>query len=159
LALDQQTVINEEFKKMGTDNCLDPFEHFQRMESFYRDQAIVSRLEKGEIPFAVIVPKSDNNSLQELAQSLKIWKSHHPFVRRVLGSDRMQQGKLPKVSVMLLMVPFWYDIPESWIENVVLVTVAREGYSVELAASLCCLIENGALATVYSWRAYSDMNR
>lgn len=144
---------------MDTDDFLDPLEHFQRMEAFYRDRNIVFKLEKGEIPFAVIVPKSDNDSLQELAQSLEIWKSHHPFVRRVLGSDRMRQGKFPEVAVMLLMVPFWWGVPESWIEDMALVTVEREGYSVELAASLCCLIENCALATVYSWKAYSDMNR
>jgi hypothetical protein len=80
-------------------------------------------------------------------------------VKRILGAERLLEGRCPEVSALLLMIPFCLSKPESCVESVALVVVDEGEATEELVASLCPMIERSGVGRVMSWEQYSAMNR
>jgi len=132
----------------------------EKVRAYLRERSVPYKLEKEEIPFAVITPiRSENQSLRELGDLLLAWKAMNKGVKRILGLERLLEGKHPEVSVHLLMIPFYPAKPETCVERVALVVVDASTNQELLAAGLCDLIERNGSARVFSWEQYSYMNR
>lgn len=80
-------------------------------------------------------------------------------VKRILGLERLLEGRHPEVSAFLLMIPVCLTKPERFVESVALVVV-EDGTSTEaLTASLCHLVDRSEITWVTSWEQYSNMTR
>jgi hypothetical protein len=136
-------------------------EQMEKIQTFLRERGVEFELGKDEIPFAVLWPTrpGDARSLRELGEELQAWMARSRGVKRILGLERLLDGRCPEVSVLLLMIPFCPAKPESCVESVALVVVDGGANTEELAASLGDLVEGSGVALVTSWEQYSYMNR
>ncbi len=133
----------------------------EKLKIYLGERGVEYELGKDEAPFAVLWPtrSADAHSLRKLGEQLQKWMGRNPGVKRVLGLERLLEGKCPEVSALLLMIPFSPAKPESCVEKVALV-VMNSGANIEEAkASLCALVEGSGVAMVTSWEQYSYMNR
>lgn len=128
---------------------------------YLRERGIEYELGKDEVPFAVIWPTASagEQPLRELGEQLRQWAARNGGVKRILGLERLLEGRRPAVSAFLLMIPFCPQEPESCIERVALVVVKCNANTAELAESLCQLVERSGVAKVTSWEQYSYMTR
>ncbi len=134
---------------------------FEKLKAYLREREVEYELGKDEAPFAVLwlTGSVDPASLRNLAEQLRTWMRRNPGTKRILGLERLLGGKCPKVSALLLMIPFSPAKPESCVEKVAFV-VMNSGANIEGdEASLCDPVEGSGFARVVSWEQYSYMNR
>jgi len=133
----------------------------EKLQTYLRERGLEYELGKEEVPFAVIWPTrtADLKSLQKLGKQLRVWCMSNRGVKRILGLNRLLEGKSPEVSAILLMIPFCPTKPESCVENVALVVVKGGTDTEGLTESLCLLVEDSGAALVTSWEQYSYMTR
>jgi hypothetical protein len=129
----------------------------EKIQTYLRERGVEHELGKDEVPFAVLWPtrSADAGSLRELGEQLRAWTARNRGVKRILGLERLLEGRCPEVSVLLLMIPFCPTKPESCVESVVLVVVGGGANTEGLAASLCDVVERSGVAMVTSWEQYS----
>ena len=134
-------------------------EQLNRMQENLRSRGIVSRLDEGEIPHAVLWPTTTSEqSIRMLGEALRAWMESHDGVSRILGLEQLLEGKSPEVASWVLGISVWGD-PGSWTMHVALVVLKRGAAEEQLADSLCKLIEPGGLASVVSYEQYGYMTR
>ncbi len=138
-------------------------EEMEEIEAYLRDRGVEYELRKDEVPFAVLwpTPSADARSLLALGEHLREWMVCNPEVKRILGLERLLEGRCPEVSGLLLGIPIYFcpTKPEAFVESVALVVVDDDGNTEGLVSSLCDLVECSGVAMVASWEQYSHMNR
>ena len=119
---------------------------------------------KDESPEAVIwLTTTDENAIRRLGEELREWVSNvdlrfiggdfHPVVR-ILGLERMLEGKCPEVDAANCLGFSISKDPRSWIEHVAVVVARRDAWEPRLAASFYNLIDQSGVARADSYVQY-----
>jgi hypothetical protein len=83
-------------------------------------------------------------------KQLQAWVAGTRGVKRILGLERLLEGRHPEVSAFLLMIPVCLTRPESIVESVALLVVVDRTNTEALTASLCHLVDRSKIPCVTS---------
>jgi hypothetical protein len=109
-----------------------------------------------EAPFAVVVPSAAETAqeLRAIGLRLEAWRAENAFVRRILGLERLLDGRDPETPAALLGLPF-----PPWTERVALVLVAPSAVPADAGEALLRALNGLRLAMVVCPAYYTHTRR